>query len=173
MTCLSVNQEEEEEEVDEAQGVFFCNMSSHNRARAACPVPTCGQSITRRSSMRRHFMYLHPQAAVHFPGKGALAPCPLCQIQVPNLPRHRGMLLCKKAAEQAQKRAQVEANKQAVKVVFKIGDKPIENVSSFKYLGRILAANDDDLPDMVSNVRRARQRWGQISRLLMRDSASP
>ena len=88
------------------------------------------------------------------------------------MPQHKGMLLCKKAVEQAQKQAQVEAKKQAVKIVFKIGDKPIENVLSFKNLGRILAANDDDLPAMVSNVHQACQYWGQISCLLMHDSTS-
>ena len=82
------------------------------------------------------------------------------------------MLLCKKVVERAQKQAQVEANKQAVKVVFKIGDKPIENVLSFKYLGMILAANDNDLPAMVSNIHQACQHWGQISHLLMHDGAS-
>ena len=64
--------------------------------------------------------------------------------------------------EQAQKQAQVEANKQAVRIVFKIGDKPIENVLSFKYLGMILAANDDDLPAMVANVRWACQHWDRF-----------
>ena len=55
---------------------------------------------------------------------------------------------------------------------FHIGDQPIQKVSSFKYLGRILSANDDDLPVVAANVRCARQCWGQVAQLLIQKGAS-
>ena len=56
--------------------------------------------------------------------------------------------------------------------MFHIGDQPIKNVSSSKYLGRVLSANDDDLPAIVANVCRAHQRWGQVAQLLVWEGAS-
>ena len=56
--------------------------------------------------------------------------------------------------------------------MFHIGDQPIKNVSSFKYLGRVLSANDNDLPAIVANVRRARQQWGQVAQLLVHEGVS-
>ena len=50
---------------------------------------------------------------------------------------------------------------------------PINRVSEFKYLGRILTAADDDWPEMVGNLRKARKIWGRLSRLLDREGANP
>ena len=44
-------------------------------------------------------------------------------------------------------------------MTFNIQGKTIENVTSFKYLGRVLSADDDDLPAIVANIRKARNRW--------------
>ena len=122
--------------------------------------------------MRRHFMYRHPLAAVHFPREPPLQQCPQCPMQVPSVKKHQGTKLCIKAAERATKRAQKAANQAADLVVFTVDGVPIESVPSFCYLGWVLAANDDDLPAIQSNIRKARQRWGQVSRLLARDGAS-
>ena len=50
---------------------------------------------------------------------------------------------------------------------------PIELVSEFKYLGRILTATDDNWPAVVGNLRKARQSWGRLSRVLIREGADP
>ena len=122
--------------------------------------------------MRRHFRSRHSFAGVRFPGEGELVSCPHCDLKVLSLDRHIGSKVCEKAAERARKRCQVTANREADQVVFTIGDQPIQKVSTFKYLGRILSANDDDLPAVVANVRCARQRWGQVAQLLVREGAS-
>ena len=38
---------------------------------------------------------------------------------------------------------------------------PLSQVAYFKYLGRVLAAEDDNWPAVVRNLRRARQEWVQ------------
>ena len=50
---------------------------------------------------------------------------------------------------------------------------PIESVMAFKYLGRILTATDDDWPEVVGNIRKARRSWGRISRVLGMEGADP
>ena len=44
--------------------------------------------------------------------------------------------------------------------------------TSFKYFGCIISVDDNNLPAILSNIRQAHQRWGQISWLLIRDGAS-
>ena len=56
--------------------------------------------------------------------------------------------------------------------MFRIGNQPIKSAFSFNYLGRVLSANDDDLPAIVANVCQACQRWGQVAQLLVQEGAS-
>jgi hypothetical protein len=46
-------------------------------------------------------------------------------------------------------------------------------VNTFRYLGRILTYRDSDWLAARSNLTKAKQRWGTISRVLARESASP
>ena len=41
--------------------------------------------------------------------------------------------------------------------------------TSFKYPGRVLMAEDYDWPEVVRNLRRARQKWEQMTRVLSRE----
>ena len=43
---------------------------------------------------------------------------------------------------------------------------PLNLVTSLKYLGRILMASDDYLPEVVGNLRKARNTWARLSIIL-------
>ena len=58
-------------------------------------------------------------------------------------------------------------------VVFNISGVPIKNVKEFKYLGRILEDRDSDAPAVARNLKRARQKWGMIGRILSNKKAHP
>jgi hypothetical protein len=58
-------------------------------------------------------------------------------------------------------------------VVFSVHGIPLESVSTFKYLGRLLSSTDDDWPTIYKNLSKARKRWGMVSRLLVQDNADP
>ncbi len=58
-------------------------------------------------------------------------------------------------------------------VVFTVNGYQIKNVREFKYLGRILDNHDNDLPAVEQNLRKARQKWGRIGRILSKESAKP
>ena len=45
---------------------------------------------------------------------------------------------------------------------------PLENVASFKYLGRVMTAEDDDWPAVLGNRQRASKSWGRLSWILAR-----
>ena len=86
---------------------------------------------------------------------------------------HKHTQTCDKALLQRQKREAAQANCDAKEVVFTIGDKEIETVTQFKYLGRILHFEDDDLLAVIGNINKARKRWGTIMHLLSRTGANP
>ena len=50
---------------------------------------------------------------------------------------------------------------------------PIESVTEFKYLGRILTATDDDWPAVVRTLGKSRRSWGRLSQVLDREGADP
>ena len=43
---------------------------------------------------------------------------------------------------------------------------------SFKYLGIILTAGDDDWPEVAGNLEKSRKSWGQLQRILSREGIS-
>ena len=50
---------------------------------------------------------------------------------------------------------------------------PIKNVSTFRYLGRMLTAGDDDWIAVVGNLGKARNSWGWLYQILSRERADP
>ena len=55
---------------------------------------------------------------------------------------------------------------------FHIGGNPIEFVSDFRYLGRILSKDDSDDLAAYTRLQKAKRVWGLFSRLLQADGAS-
>jgi hypothetical protein len=49
----------------------------------------------------------------------------------------------------------------------------LERVETFKYLGRLLAYNDNDSRAMQSNLKKARKSWAWVSCVLRTENASP
>ena len=66
----------------------------------------------------------------------------------------------------------IEDTRRAREVVFTACGVPLESVSSFKHLGRISESTDEDWPALCTNLAKARQRWGMVSRVLARDNAN-
>ena len=51
--------------------------------------------------------------------------------------------------------------------------KPLETVTLFKYLGRVMMAGDDDWPSVVGNLIKARKSWAWMTRILGREGSEP
>ena len=54
---------------------------------------------------------------------------------------------------------------------FEAYGKQLEAVPSFKYLGRIMTAGEDDLPAVAGNLVKARKSWGRLTWILSREGA--
>ncbi len=49
----------------------------------------------------------------------------------------------------------------------------LERVEVFKYLGRLLAYDDNDTQAIRANLAKARKTWARVSRVLRAENASP
>jgi hypothetical protein len=121
-------------------------------------------------------MFKHPQHCRTILEEAPLPRCARCDMHVPATALARGRaatLLCRQGHVLQLKRAAEEDIRKAREVVFSVLGVPLESVSKFLYLGRQLSSKDDDWPDVVNNLAKARKRWATISRVLIRDGATP
>ena len=143
-----------------------------------CPVEGYPGKMETRIAMRVHFVHRHVLDTVVMLEEGNF-PHPRCakfDMQVPRRAlngRHLGTPQCDKGAERKRWRLAETETRENSERAFEAYGEPIESVSEFKYLGRILTATDDDWPAVVGNLGKARRSWGRLSRVLGREGADP
>lgn len=142
-----------------------------------CPDESCPFAAAIPNIMRRHFLYQHPRDTLYINGDRTYTKCQQCDMMVrqPITDRHRASDQCqqgarRKAARELQAAAEVVESAPAT---FFVGGTQLKMVSEFRYLGRILSSDDSDLAACLRNISRARAKWGQLSRILRADGASP
>ena len=86
---------------------------------------------------------------------------------------HLGNAQCAKGAEIKRLRLDETETRENSKWAFKAYGEPMEAVSEFKYVGRILTSTDNDWPAVAWNLKKARQSWGRMARVLSREGADP
>ena len=86
---------------------------------------------------------------------------------------HPGNTQCAKGAERKRRRLAETETRENSERAFKACGEPIEAVSEFKYLGRILMATANDWPAVAGNLNKAWRRWGRLARVLRREGADP
>lgn len=102
--------------------------------------------------------------------------CALCGMYVTAYALSRGHInsgVCRAGAarrrqELAQRRAEAALN-----VRFTAYGTELESVTTFRYLGRPLSCTDSDWPALYWNLKKARKRWAQVSRVLTREDSNP
>ena len=78
-----------------------------------------------------------------------------------------------RGAEQKIRRLAEEELRESSERAFQAYGAPLENVTSFKDLGRVMTVGDDYWPEVVGNLQKVRKILGQISRILIREGADP
>jgi len=136
-----------------------------------CPVPGCPGRATDRFSLRRHFMHRHILDMIVIIEEGILPRCEQCGMFINPTPSHTRSQLCRAGVARYKARQDELQQRAARQVVFTINGNPIENVHSFRYLGRMVCDDDNDWLAVSTNLKKARARWSMISRILSRDGA--
>jgi hypothetical protein len=147
---------------------------SYYSNRYPCPVPGCTEGGSTKWNLRRHFSDRYPNNLVNVPGEGTYRKCEHCGMQgSPSATNHERSAHCQDGWA---KRLQHEAAKnsaQAMDAVFTAYGEELERVEVFKYLGRLLAYDDNDAQALRGNLKKARKCWARLSRVLKAENASP
>ena len=138
-----------------------------------CPGVLATQAAMRVQILHPH---IHDTVVILEEGNLPLPRCPRCDLQVSRKAlngRHLGTIKCRTGTERKRRRlAEAEMRENSERAFHAYG-KPMEAVSEFGYLGRLLTATDDDWPAVAGNIRKARVRWGRLVRVLGREGADP
>ncbi|KAL7425411.1 hypothetical protein ACHAXH_000004, partial [Discostella pseudostelligera] len=133
-----------------------------------CPVPGCCGGAHTCFTLRQHFVFQHPQDLVVIPAEGSLPypQCPRCRMQTSAEALNRGhqqTVLCRGLFDQQMQHEAVARSQDALQQGFFCGGDDLERVEVFKYLGRMLAYDDNDTQAMRANLKKARRCWARIS----------
>ena len=79
--------------------------------------------------------------------------------------------MCKKGAESKRQRMAEAELRDSTERALEAYGKPLEMVSTFKYLGWVMTAGYDDWPAVAGNLVKARNIWGRLSHILSREGA--
>lgn len=85
---------------------------------------------------------------------------------------HTNTALCTRGTALRRRREAATTIQRARAVNIQVLGNDLERVTTFKYLGRVLAANNSDWPALFANINKARGKWALISRPLLRTGVS-
>ena len=111
----------------------------------------------RSGNLKRHFRDRHPRDLVAF-GGAPDGKCERCGMQCSIEAWDRGHWGTKSCSEGRERRRQLDAavqSAQALRESFKVGGDALERVEVFKYLGRLLAMDDNDAQAVRQQLRKA------------------
>jgi hypothetical protein len=137
-----------------------------------CPVPGCTGGSKDKFGMYRHFCFRHHEAKLTIQDDGECERCDLCGMFAVNMQQHQKTATCRKARGRRTHEEMQDKQADAEEVKFTVYGKELERVGEFKYLGRVLADDDDDTASIVGNIKKARQRWNCIANILKREGAN-
>ena len=85
--------------------------------------------------------------------------------------QHMTMAFYQKGSERKRRRLVEEKARAGDETAFTEYGIPLDQVTSLKYLGQILTAADENWPAVIINLRKTRQKWAQMKRVLVREGA--
>jgi hypothetical protein len=139
-----------------------------------CPVPLREKWRPHQGSMRKHFCFRHYDQGLSFNGDTrSYEKCELCMkyVQPRKLAHHHESKYCRTGNGRRQTRAMI-AEALLPAPAFFIDQTPLERVTKFRCLGRILSQDDHDLSACVRNIQRAKAKWTAVSKVMKREGAS-
>jgi hypothetical protein len=138
-----------------------------------CPYDGCPAAPRGNAALRNHWNIRHPYdfLAILSEGPEPWDQCHLCGTHVTYLQlngRHLGSVHCEEGIERRKNRVLARQICHANAVTFTANGVPLDRVHNFCYLGRPASANNGDWPALYKNVKKAKAKWGQIARPLIK-----
>jgi hypothetical protein len=122
----------------------------------------------------RHFRDLHPFDKVVVSTEGYFPRCERCTMQVnPGYPRHIRMQECQTGVEQKVQRESAVRLALVLHHQFLIHGDVLERIEVFKYLGCLLAQDNNDAQAIQQQLQKARGVWARVGQVLRRENAAP
>jgi hypothetical protein len=150
------------------------DVSETSPAGLSCPFPGCGGFLKDAWMMRQHFRDVHPKDLVRVPKDGKFCRCWRCGMQVnPKFTRHQNTKECQVGVERKQQREAAVTSALALRQQFTVHGEALERVEVFKYLGRLLAQDNDDLQAIRNQMRKARGTWARVGQVLRAENVPP
>jgi hypothetical protein len=84
----------------------------------------------------------------------------------PRYPHHRFTKECQVGVEWKKQREAAVTSALALQQQFSVHGDVLEQVEVFKYLGRLLAQDDDDIWAIRAQLRKARATWARVGQVL-------
>ena len=108
------------------------------------------------------------------PGEGTLPKYELCGMQTNfrNAPRHEQSRYCQQTTDRRRQHENAVGAARALDESFSAYGVELETVESFKYLGRVLRYDGNDVQAVRINLRKARATWERLSRVMRSEHAS-
>jgi hypothetical protein len=123
---------------------------------------------------RRHFRDVHPLDLVVVPKEGKYDQCGWCGMQVnPLYPRHRFSKECQVGVKQKQQWEATVTSALAWQYQFSVDGEVLERVKVFKYLGRLLAQDNDNIQAIRPQLQKALATWAQVGQVPRNKNVSP
>jgi hypothetical protein len=156
IVCIPIN--------EETSDTLVISMDEYDSTQ--CPHQDCPYATIKRDRMRKHFCTRHPDDIIIIQEEGILPQFTNCGIFQKNAlsEQHTPSLECIHHYLCKIKRRNAILQQAATNVKLKVGKETIRRTSSFKYLGQIITSNDDDLPAVDTQIKKARQIWARIIR---------
>jgi hypothetical protein len=128
--------------------------------------------------LRSHFLQRHPQDLVVCPTEGSLPllQCNRCGLQISFTAmngRHYETAMCKDGVARKVQYAAAERAHLALQQSFTAYGAELERVEVLKYLGRLLAYDDDGTQAARGNLKKVRGIWARLSRTIRAENAPP
>jgi hypothetical protein len=142
--------------------------------RLKCPVPGCAGKLREGWMLWQHFRDLHPLDKVVVSTEGYFPQCEWCAMQVnPAYPSHIWTQECQTRVERKLQRKSVIRSALALRRQFSVHGDVLECVEVFKYLGRLLAQDDNDAQAIQQQLQKAWGVWARVGQVLRGENTAP
>ena len=91
----------------------------------------------------------------------------------PKFTGHQNTNECQVGVERKQQREAAVTSALALRQQFSVHGEALKWVEVFKYLGRLLAQDDDDLQAIRNQMRKARGTWARVGQVLRAENVPP